>query len=206
MSDADSTPSPVTLRLARERAAIEERRLRAIATHEEAVLINGVTGEVIWRKSGRASSIEFDDDDEIAQMRGQVLTHNHPRGWRYPADDPRRAGSSFSSTDIAMLVVGKLAEMRAVSPRYIYRVQPPALASQRAQASYFRTHVAPLPYVDVRYLVDRYKQVVLRQYAARSSHHGDDLADTRLQATLWHDVMELVAIGWGVDYERKEWP
>jgi hypothetical protein len=204
MSDDDSTPSPVSLRFALERATIEETRLRSITTHEEAVLINGVTGSVIWRKSGHVSSIDF-DDDEIAQMRGQVLTHNHPRGWRYPADDPRRAGSSFSSTDIAMLVAGQLAEMRAVSPGYLHRVRPPALASQRVQASYFRTFVATLPYEDVRYLVDRYKQVVLRQYAARSSD-GDDLANARLEATLWHDVMELVAVGWGVDYERKEWP
>ena len=204
MSDIDSTPAPISLHLARQQAAIEEARLRNIMTHEEAVLIDSATGDVIWRKSGRASSVDF-DDDEIAQMRGQVLTHNHPWGWRFPANDPRRSGSSFSAADITMLVVGQLAEVRAVSPRYLYRAQPPSVADRSPQANYFRTYITTMSYPEIRYQVLLYADVVRERLQNRVNDPEDQLTTLASESMLWHKVMMMVVASWGVDYERKEW-
>jgi hypothetical protein len=69
----------------------EERRLRHIDDHEEAVLIDITSGRVLWRKVGGAMGIGF-DVFEIRQMAGNILSHNHPIGIRPP-------GGVFESTE-----------------------------------------------------------------------------------------------------------
>ena len=60
---------------ARHTLDLEERRLHALTTHEEAVLVDATSGKVIWRRVGAAASVEFSFDDR-AVMQGNVLTHN----------------------------------------------------------------------------------------------------------------------------------
>lgn len=69
-----------------------EDEIRQIPGHEEASAIDE-NGKILFRAKGSQSAVGF-TFDQVQQMRGKVLTHNHP-SWRYPPDDPRFEGRSF---------------------------------------------------------------------------------------------------------------
>ncbi len=74
----------------------------------------GADGKRIFRLKGDGSSVEF-TDSQIRQMRGGVLTHNHP-GADY---------GCFSPADINMLREGYLSEMRLATPAGVFSIQRP---------------------------------------------------------------------------------
>lgn len=74
----------------------------------------GADGKRIFRLKGDGSSVEF-TDSQVRQMRGGVLTHNHP-GADY---------GCFSPADINMLREGYLSEMRLATPVGVFSVQRP---------------------------------------------------------------------------------
>lgn len=80
-------------------------------------------GRPLISRKGGASSVSFDPSDRVAMYQA-VVTHNHPSGWRYPADDESRAGNSFSSADLKLASVGMVQQMRAVTPKWTYAVEP----------------------------------------------------------------------------------
>lgn len=95
--------------------------------HYESAFVVDEEGNVLLEKDGGKSTVTFSDDD-IAKIKGKniILTHNHPGGWDYPPNDPRRNGSSFSPEDINMAVEADVREMRAVTPtRRYYMKRPP---------------------------------------------------------------------------------
>lgn len=70
-------------------------------------------GKKVLIKDGKKTSVSF-TKDEIKQMEGAVLTHNHP-------GDPKLFVKTFSPADIQMLVThSKLQEIRAASEKYVY--------------------------------------------------------------------------------------
>ena len=89
---------------------------------ETAVLLDP-SGNVIFSKPGASSSVSF-SPAEASLFNGNVLTHNHPLGWGYPAGHPLHDGSSFSPADIQVAALNNLAEIRAVSVRYIHTMRP----------------------------------------------------------------------------------
>jgi SPP1 gp7 family putative phage head morphogenesis protein len=96
-----------------------------VSQHFESAYAVNQQGQVILFKKGQTYSVDF-TDDEIKKLENTILTHNHPRGWKYPDDDPRRQGNSFSDDDIRMACKAKLAEIRAVTPMWRHRMKPPA--------------------------------------------------------------------------------
>lgn len=70
-------------------------------TYETAILIDRESGEVVFRKSGDVNSVDF-DRDELALLRGRVLTHNHP------------TGRSLSITDMDLLRTWDIDEVRVI--------------------------------------------------------------------------------------------
>ena len=74
----------------------------------------GADGKRIFRLKGDGSSVEF-TDSQVRQMRGGVLTHNHP-GADY---------GCFSPADINMLREGYLSEMRLATPDGVFSIQRP---------------------------------------------------------------------------------
>lgn len=90
----------------------------------ETALVWDVAGLLVLRKDGNVRSIEF-SDNEVALMNKGVLTHNHPSGLRYPEDDPRVFGHSFSDDDICTACLAELAEIRAVTPKLRFSMKPP---------------------------------------------------------------------------------
>lgn len=64
-------------------------------------------GILILMKDGNKHSVFF-TDGEVAKMKGNILTHNHP------------SGSPFSKQDLDMLAYAKLKEIRAAGKNYTY--------------------------------------------------------------------------------------
>ena len=89
----------------------------------ETTIVLDENGNIILRKDGDDKSVPF-TDEEVAKMKGMILTHNHPRGWTFPEDDPRHAGNGFSPDDIHIAALGGIKELRAISPGYIYSLKP----------------------------------------------------------------------------------
>lgn len=87
-----------------------ERELRR-NNFESAALFNA-SGQLLFQKSGEASYVEF-SEDELRQMRGGILTHNHP------------GGATFSEADIYMLKESGLAQIRAIGRDGVYILDRP---------------------------------------------------------------------------------
>lgn len=81
---------------------------RKIAENEfETAIIYDAVGNRKYLKKGKVDEVTF-SDEEIKQMKGCVLTHNHP------------SGTVFSPEDINILRRGKLTEIRACNGRGSY--------------------------------------------------------------------------------------
>ncbi|MBE6847795.1 MAG: hypothetical protein E7503_06665 [Ruminococcus sp.] len=88
-----------------------DERIISGNAYETASLYNA-NGEKIFRKKGTQDSVTF-TAKEMKLMHGGILTHNHPNG------------SVFSAEDINMLRRGKLAEIRACNRLGTYVLQTP---------------------------------------------------------------------------------
>jgi hypothetical protein len=80
--------------------------------YETGVLV-APDGSISTIRKGSKDSVTF-THSEIEQMRGQTFTHNHPIG------DTNKLGNSFSDKDMHMASMGRLAEVRAVTPSLEY--------------------------------------------------------------------------------------
>lgn len=99
----------------------EDKKKRLISAEHASVrepVENGIlydaNGKRIFRKKGDGSSVEF-TPSQIKQMRGGVLTHNHP-GADY---------GCFSPADIEMLRESHLTEIRVATPAGVFSMQRP---------------------------------------------------------------------------------
>ena len=112
---ADAPPGHATLQEV-------ERWLRLRRT-ESAYGFDPATGKKIWERHTDGMEVPLTPADR-QRLRGMIFTHNHPRGWNYPESDPRRDGSSFSPDDVYSAAVSGMAELRAVTPRYVFSMLP----------------------------------------------------------------------------------
>lgn len=99
---------------------------------EEIATIYGQDGKVVSQKKGDASSVEF-TPEEMAQLGGAVLTHNHP------------AGNSFSDQDLAFAASADLAEMRVACGSHdgrarLYRLLRPENGWELAPNALLQAH------------------------------------------------------------------
>lgn len=170
----------------------EEDAIRRIKTHETAILY-GPDGREIFRKDGGSSSVSF-SEDEFRQMRGGILTHNHPLGWGRPPGDPGAAGSSFSKADITLFQQGGLAEIRAVSPGYRHSLRRPAGGSEAFDR---------IGLEDFRLELSRVDDEVRGEFWPRI--HSGQMSIPEAEATHGHELSRRIAERYGLEYERVEW-
>lgn len=93
-----------------ERRMRDEKIIQSLK-REKAVLYDN-RGQRIFQKNGQKHYISF-TEKEIGNMKGGVLTHNHP------------GGATFSPADINMLRISGLAEIRAVGRDGVYVLKQP---------------------------------------------------------------------------------
>lgn len=100
-----------------------ENDIRKNKNFETAVIIDS-KGNVLLDKRGQARSVSF-TLDEAKLMRNNILTHNHPGGWRFPEGSMLRIGNSFSDADILTAIRNNMLEVRAVTPNFTFTMRRP---------------------------------------------------------------------------------
>lgn len=77
-------------------------------------------GKIILDKAGTPGKAQVSFTlPEMILMRGAkntVLTHNHPRGWKFKKGHLRHQGAGFSPGDVRMFIDTKSIEIRAITP------------------------------------------------------------------------------------------
>jgi hypothetical protein len=99
-----------------------EDKIRLQKGHETAVIFDRNGKELARQNLGPAGGPI--NSQTSSHLPGAILTHNHPRGWGFPATDPRFKGNSFSPDDVRTAAGTALAELRAITTTHRYIMQP----------------------------------------------------------------------------------
>lgn len=78
----------------------------------ETAVVYDHQGRFLFQKRGSSNEVTF-SVGEFLKLKGTVVTHNHP------------SGNSFSAQDISLLKRGKLAELRVITETGAYFMRPP---------------------------------------------------------------------------------
>lgn len=100
-----------------------EKDIRMNREYETGIIVDR-EGNILVDKRGESINVKF-SDEECAQMKDAILTHNHPSGWKAPENSIRRIGCSFSIEDLSLAVGHDVAEIRAVTPNYTFVMRRP---------------------------------------------------------------------------------
>ena len=183
-----TTPNPAK---ARRMILAKEKQIRP-QTFESAYVVDE-NANVILDKNGQQFSVNFSPAEMAAmkQAPGAVLTHNHPRGWGFPATNPQRQGNSFSLADISLAADVELAEVRAATPTHNYSMKPGA---NGWNASYFASTIDPA-YRKAKAEVD----ALLYSKVAKRKITSDEAA-----SMYFHEIWKRVAKRVGLRYTRQK--
>lgn len=87
--------------------SMEDFEARIVKQDYETAGVYSTDGTLLFEKDGEKDRVIF-TNDELKQMKGAVLTHNHP------------SGNPLSHDDVAIMASTKMQEIRAVGSEYIY--------------------------------------------------------------------------------------
>jgi hypothetical protein len=175
------------------RTAVQAERLRTIEddirgqSYESAAVVDA-DGNVIFRKDGRTNSVSF-TPEEFVLMNDKTITHNHPAGWTFSSTDPRRAGNSFSPSDVKLAIEQNLAEIRAVTPEYLYTLKRP---QGGWEPGFWSSVIEPQMKEDERF--------VKNEFITNVVNGRMTLEDA--EAKHWHTIWSIVFPGLKLDYKR----
>lgn len=160
-----------------------EDEIRQSRWDEIVVVLDQTTGEEVWRKQGSGAEIAI-SVQELAIMRDCVLTHNYPLGWQYTADDPRRAGASFSADDVELALDADVVELRSVTPRLRFSLKRPTAGWPNSMDLLWNYAAT-----------DRHRATILRRDVEVGA-----LTQETATARLAHEVMLSLATMYGLQY------
>ena len=177
---------------AAQQIASKENELKQIRRREKAFAVDGAGATVIERESDADFEITL-TDEEVERLKNAedvVFTHNHPRGWEYPPEDPRRSSTSFSPHDVLLACRAELTEIRAVSPRFLFSMKQPESGWNEAYWS-----VISLVYDMEKVEVDREMTHALRLGIISAPEYQRDFL---------HRIWQRTAALFGLHYTRIE--
>ena len=102
------------------RKALKTEEAKIRNNNYETGIVLGSNGKVLLRKRGDEGQVGF-TQEEIALMKDQVFTHNHPSG----NTDRYSIGHAFSGDDYASGVNANVKEIRAVTKGYTFSMKRP---------------------------------------------------------------------------------
>ena len=150
-------------------------------------------GNVLMDKAGEQFRVDFTQEEIrlLRAERGVIFTHNHPRGWVYPADSPLRGGSSFSEADVRFACRAEVMEMRVVTPTRRFFLRPPAGGWSRG---YWDNALQPV--------FARHEAEVMREFRLRvqQRHMSWEEAGTEDM----HEIWSRIATEAGLTYGREQ--
>lgn len=157
-------------------------------------------GSVTLSKSGDESSVYF-SESELLRLKDTVFTHNHPSGLKYPASDPRHEGTSFSMPDVGLSIRHDLAEMRAVTPVWVYSLKRPT-SGWESLVRPPKKNATREDMVDT--MLDSFRKHnsgVRNEFARRIFE--EDFSIAAAEAAHHHEVWSRVSGDLGLDYTRS---
>lgn len=171
-----------------EKASEKDKRLVQALRETEAQLIKRKTekavvfdddGSIVFEKEGNKDSVSF-SVDEVRLFEDKILTHNHPRG------------TSFSAEDVRLAMLWNLRGIRVCGRQYRYYLNRPETGWSR---ELWENVVEPL--------ARRVHEEVYGMFIAliRQGKLTPEEADARH----WHEVWSRVTREVGLDYGREEW-
>ena len=181
------------------RARRFEKDVRQERNREYAVIIDNDTGQVIGdRIPGERTRTRF-TGKQLQDMKGNVLSHNHPAGWSYPEGDPRHDGAGFSIADVRMMADWQLAEVRAVTPRFLYRLRPPQDPDSNYRRLVDQDATGEIAAVVTRVFLDASDELASRVAMGETAPEEADVLVN-------YEAMLRLVQEWGVEYEREVLP
>ena len=151
------------------------------------------TGRILLDKPGAQFQVDF-GPEEIRTIRNGsrvIFTHNHPRGWDYPPEDARHAGTSFSDADIALACETQVSEMRVVTPTSKFFMRPP----QRGWNQRYWEDT-------LRLLCVRHQLTVRHDFSQAVSQR--QMTPEAASAQHWHEIWTRVARDAGLVYGQEQ--
>lgn len=120
--------------------------------------------------------------EQLRQMRGAVVTHNHPDYNGQFSD-----GGSFSMSDVQLMVNTGASEVRAVTKNYIYRIRPKIIGGTNVTqgALSFAEHTSK-----------KLKTTLSEQVKSGK------ISSNEAQVQHWHSLWSAVAEQGFIEYER----
>ena len=137
-------------------------------------------GKELFKTDGTSTEVTF-SDDQLKQMSGAVITHNHPAPKGFPD------GGSFSPSDIQLMANTGAAEVRAVTENFIYVARPKIVAGRNASKN------------AVNFL-NGYKKEVSTPLSKK--FHKEKWTKQKYQVEFWHEVWNKAASDGFIEYER----
>ena len=155
----------------------------------ESAFVYDPHGNLVLGKDGGQYEVGF-SPEELGLMKGNILTHNHPRGLGFPDTDPRSWGNSFSDDDIFLASTHELAEIRAVTPKQRFSMKPPV--EGWSQTYWEETILPTLVETNRAVIVDFGQQFELYQ-----------MTKAEVEAEHWHEVWSRISSKLGLKYTRE---
>jgi hypothetical protein len=152
------------------------------------------------RRVGWETGVSFGGID----LNDAIVIHNHPPNRRFRREDPRYDGGGFSRLDLQTAIDGKVAELRAVTEKYLYVLRrPPGGWQVSAEAVAGADEMGGRPPHDrgiYREQLDAVRVEGLRRVAAGEL----DVAAAESNAEVLNEVVARVARIAEFGYERIE--
>lgn len=161
-----------------------EKKIRE-NSYETGFVYNNINGNKLWEHVGNKDSVDISDASQKGFLKGNILTHNHPRG------------TSLSFPDIAVLVYHDMKEIRAVGKDYIH-----SMKVNHQAFNPFETNEEKL--IKIKAAYEHYNKEV-RQEFTQKIKNGEitiDYAESNHQHEVWTRMQKNENY---LIYERKKW-
>jgi hypothetical protein len=152
-------------------------------------------GREVFRKDGQQYAVNI-TEAEAKQLKDGLLTHNHPRGWDVPANDPRRPGTSLGDADLMFAASqADVAAIRAVGPGRTYTMERPeegwgkVLGQRDMPADVLQRHQAGIDQ-DIRSEFEMQVNTGRMTPAEAESRHHHEKSKRLAQRLGWHYTVQ----------------
>lgn len=155
---------------------------------QETIQVFDTQGRVVGLRHGTGKNVNVQQSD-YKRWNNCIMIHNHPYGWNFPLNDPRRAGNSFSPEDIKTACEARLRETRVITPKYRYIVK-----LNGRDEKFFDKAIKPL------YL--KYEKEIKIYFQSRIN--ANIMSKEQAEAEHFHAIWSKVFRDLDIDYTREE--
>ena len=140
----------------------------------ETAVVYDANGKFLFQRRGKENEVAFSLRD-FFKLKGTVVTHNHP------------SGLSFSAEDIQVLQNGQLAELRAITEEGVFYIRPPKKWSTEINSP-----------SKIKKIIEEIKKDVVQQ--SQKVYNRGEIDQTRLKRLMSDEVIKIFSERYGLEY------